>query len=125
MTTYLDEIERLLGEATPGDWSEGGISLGSTKGKTTTVYGARTEPNHQSGPRIAIDLTLEDAALIVALKNNAPKLLAIAKAAKAYAEHHKRYDDPMWTPEDGDAAESRRIHEQLISAVDGVHWEHV
>lgn len=133
MTDFLTEIERLLGEATPGEWAVepcthliwGPAPSDDTRTWGNPVCETKTKRGSTVEWKVSPEEAGKNAALIVALKNNAPKLLAIAKAAKAYAEHHKRYDDPMWTPEDGDAAESRRIHEQLISAVDGVHWEHV
>ena len=65
---------------TPGPWHQGGISYAEhvedgvvthTTEPTTSIYGPRAAPDHQSGPCVARDVRLADAPLIAAAPETA------------------------------------------------------
>jgi len=70
----IDELRRLLGEATPGPWTHLG-------GRNWQPYPERRTDRDVYQPGDA--RSTEDAALIVALRNHAPSLLARLEAAEA------------------------------------------
>lgn len=72
--TTLDEIKRLLAEATPGPWEyfrdDGGL-----------VSGIKPIMDESQGDWDMRNFTFADAALIAALRNIAPQLIAVVEAA--------------------------------------------
>lgn len=110
MTDFLDTIERLLGEATPGEWRVPkkharrlvdwrGFLIGKT---FTHTKGINFE--------IPLDEAEANAALIGELKNNAPKLLAIARAAEAVLD---RWDSPAWKDQPATAVFMNELRKAL------------
>lgn len=92
MTTYLDEIERLLGEAKPGELTVDGPRHMDISGSTYRIITPDRFPvafvpawNAQDIPEDAKE-ALANAKLHRLLKNNAPQLLAIARAAEGCLE---------------------------------------
>ena len=83
--TTIDDIEALLARATPGPWyhHEGDIMVGPLN----HGYGPKiASANYDGGPcrnEIAgfLPETVRRAALIVALRNSAPDLIAVVRAA--------------------------------------------
>jgi len=75
----LDALERLLAEATPGPWvwREWGIDYGfvGPGDKTTILFGEQSEG--------AVEADDPDALALVALRNAAPELIALARSADA------------------------------------------
>ena len=88
--TTIDEIEALLARATPGPWyhHEGDIMVGPLN----HGYGPKiASANYDGGPcrnEIAgfLPETVRRAALIVALRNSAPDLIAVVRAAAKVAK---------------------------------------
>lgn len=72
----LNEIERLLNEATRGPWSTGGIFNPGSDHEGTSVWGARENPNAQNGKWIVKQANIPDCKLIVALRNYGDDLIA-------------------------------------------------
>jgi hypothetical protein len=71
--TKLDELERLLAKATPGPWARCHDTVVLAEDGFTTVCGLASD-----------DIgTGADIAAIAALRNLAPKLIAVARAAEA------------------------------------------
>ena len=117
--TTLDELERLINEATPGTWSiteDGDIVCQQTvteDGKTyTESLSIATGQCSQNWGYIHWG-KLEDAALIVAAINALPELLAIRNAAKTALGH---LDDPTGGDEINDM---RRASDVLRAALKG------
>ncbi len=75
MTPNLEELERLLAKATPGEWVAQGWGDGSTPDGVTNIF------NHDAEVLLMECLPVDDAALIVALHNAAPSLIAKAREA--------------------------------------------
>ncbi|HYE70362.1 MAG TPA: hypothetical protein VD932_02440 [Aquabacterium sp.] len=85
MTTRAerDELRRLLAEATPGEWSAGGIFNPDSRRPSQHIWSARIKPEHQSGLMVAQDAKVTDARLIVAAHNALPGLLSELEECKA------------------------------------------
>ena len=80
----LDELERLLAEATPGPWR------GEENGDGYLMH--RSRPEVVLG-RIAHGNSRVDAVFVAALRNAAPHLLALARAAERFAAAVAAYLD--------------------------------
>lgn len=75
MTTSISDFEKLLAQATPGPWASSGntwVAIVKPVGHLGLYCSVLTDSPQAK----------ENAALIVALVNTAPQLLAIAKAAQ-------------------------------------------
>lgn len=80
----LDALERLCERATGGPWHGGGIFDPDSDHPTTSIYGPRAQPDHQSGPCVARYVTLHDAAFIIAFNPvTAAQLIATIRALQA------------------------------------------
>jgi hypothetical protein len=78
--TKLDELERLLAKATPGPWARCHDTVVLAEDGFTTVCGLASD-----------DIgTGADIAAIAALRNLAPKLIAVAREAEEVADEFKR-----------------------------------
>lgn len=74
--TKLDELEALLAKATPGPWARCHDTVILAEDGFTTVCGVSSD-----------DIgTGDDISCIAALRNIAPKLIAVARASKAVAD---------------------------------------
>lgn len=73
--TRLEHIKTLLEAVTSGPWHTGGISMPDSDNPTTTVWGPREKPEHQSGSRLCSKVPLADAEFIVAAPENVAWLL--------------------------------------------------
>lgn len=93
--TTLDELRRLLAEATPGEW-ETVPELGGSRAFIRS--GARC---------VATRTPTSDAALIVALRNNADALLDVVEAAQ-------KLQEGLWA---GDGASRPRIEGWEVSSL--------
>ena len=71
----LDELDRLLAEATPGPWIKRGLSM---RGEALLIRGGDLFRNSTQLPEIDVDA-------IVALRNSAGRLLALARAGERMA----------------------------------------
>ena len=93
MTVNIPALERLLAKATPRPWEWVGKTLDGAD--YSTVIEVRDLPEHaciemQSGELI---ISESDAALIAALVNAAPALLAVVKAAVRVDDYAQLEDD--------------------------------
>lgn len=83
----IEELKKLEAEATPADWSQTGNGqhvLSHGYGTVCLVFGDRPEPEW-----------LANARLIAALRNAAPKLIAVVEAAlEAKRTREASLDDP-------------------------------
>lgn len=97
----LDELEKLEKVATPGTWEV------RQTGDLLQIY-SDYEPPEMSF--CILEYTKpEDAAFIAAFRNAAPKLLAVARAARSMIE----YVNPMWLETDPPMVEMRKALEAL------------
>lgn len=80
----LDDLQKLVDAATPGEWDATHISSGY---EAITVMDLATGKHTQ----VTHTITVADAAFIVAARIYLPKFLAVARAAKDYADR----SDPM------------------------------
>ena len=120
MPTSLDELERLLAEATPGPWEEERQDDTAKSAWTEDMARAGIEATHvhsmgtiwalgiivASFPAYDKRKALADAAVTTALRNEAPRLLAMARAGErmyrassqldmAASKGHVGYDHPL------------------------------
>lgn len=94
MKSKIEKLEKLLSEATPEIWDWFLIASGSTNDwiTITSPYDeavARIKNDVSGRPLVKEDFT--NAELICALRNCAPLLLEIVKAAKEHAEATVKY----------------------------------
>ena len=73
----IDELERLLAAATPGEWVACGWGDGSTPDGVTNIF------NHDAEVLLMECLPIDDAALIVAARNSLPALLTEIRELRA------------------------------------------
>ena len=73
----LDEIERLLAAATPGEWIACGWGDGSTPDGLTNIF------NHDAEVLLMECLPVDDAALIVVARNSLPAMLTEIRELRA------------------------------------------
>lgn len=89
----LAELERLLAKATPGEWIAQGWGDGSTPDGVTNIF------NHDAEVLLMECLPVDDAALIVALRNAAPSLIATAHEVEGLRAENARLRetvDAVW-----------------------------
>jgi len=90
--TWVEELERLEKAATPGPWrtSYRGDGSGSVY-EGDDELGDAALLDDANCPYIRGEVRYEDGDLSVALRNNASRLLVIARAAEAYHEATEAY----------------------------------
>ena len=107
----LDELERLLAEATPAPWREDDGDDQTYSGRILGADGALVTELSVDGwewETVHLGISPADEALILGLRNAAPHLLALARAAeKLYALNVRiRIAEPMDATFDDDWADA-------------------
>lgn len=117
-TLDLDELERLLAEATPGEWrwwtsnSFRRLSSDAT-GRDGDVLRGVVYRDGQPG----VEVSDSDAALIVALRNAAPALLAMARRAQGVEELREALRYLVWLAETAESHGKLRTFPQATQII--------
>ena len=105
----LDRLEALLAAATPGPWAPRGdtwIEAGTRGFDDVVAPGSVKCGEYCQGGSSRIEFSLEDRAAVVALRNAAPALIRLARAAIALVNSEVCLEGPSARDSYGDALDA-------------------